>query len=286
MRYRIIGIDLDGTLLDGSGRVSQRNREAICAAHEAGAVVVPCTGRGWIESRHLLAPIPDLDIGVFVTGAQVSEVSTGRLLDGARFDPNVAMDVIKQLQHLPEAVLTFRDRQHGEHDYLITGEGELTDNTLWWFDFHNVAVIRQRIVEVSDLGEILRIGCVADGQRLRAVVDRLRSTMGDQIEAHSFAAIQQSDTVDGLHVMEVFARGVDKWRGLSWIARRHQVGADQVAAIGDQVNDLSMLIRAGCGIAMANAAEEVQSAADYVTGSNDDDGVAWAIEKLISSQWG
>lgn len=285
MRYRIIGIDLDSTLLDAEGQLSEENRAAVRAAQDTGAIVVPCTGRGWVESKQMLGGVPGLGLGVFVTGAVVFDIAAQRVAHLSPIDPSVALEVINHLRDLPDAVLVFCHAERAGHDYLVTGNGRVSENTSWWFRLNDIAVRHQRHVNVGDLQHTLRIGCVAPDGRVRPAMDRLRAAMGGRICLHSFPAVQMPGDGQELHVLEVFAPAVDKWAGLSWIAGQAGIEVGQIAAIGDGINDLSMLAEAGCGIAMANGIDEVRSKADYVTASNDDHGVAHAIEQLLSGAW-
>jgi hydroxymethylpyrimidine pyrophosphatase-like HAD family hydrolase len=89
----------------------------------------------------------------------------------------------------------------------------------------------------------------------------------------------------GLHVMEIFAPGVDKWTGIRQMMADWRLTAEQVAAIGDDINDLELVREAGLGVAMANAIEAVKAVADVHTGSHDEDGVAQFIDRLLDGQF-
>ena len=286
--YGIIALDLDGTLLDGGGKISAANRAAIAAAQAAGVLVVPNTGRSWRESRKVLRqfPVPDDgQVGVFVTGAAISDVATGKTVDSAVIEPQLAMQIVTHLADLPEAVLVFRDAELAGHDYLVTGRGMLSANTQWWFQSTAATVRFQSRVKLVDLQHTLRVGIVADGEQASAVARWLSETMGDSVLVQSFEAVQPTRQSQSVHVLEVFARGVDKWRGLDWIARRHGVEPARIAVIGDGVNDLAAIRLAGCGIAMGNADDDVKTAADRITSDCHNDGVAHAIEQLLTGRW-
>ncbi|MCX5662840.1 MAG: HAD-IIB family hydrolase [Planctomycetota bacterium] len=286
MRYRMIGIDMDGTLLDRRGRVSEENRAAIAQAQAAGVVVVPCTGRAWSEASPLLRDVSGLDRGVFVGGAAVSEIATGRSLDLAVFEPHVAMELVDALFHLPEAVLVFQDAALAGHDYLVTGRGELSANTRWWFEFTKATPVFKATVTQEDLRHALRIGIVSDTGRMEAVTRDMRERFASRVVMQSFAAVQMPGTTGAMHVLEIFASGVDKWRGLRWLADQMGIEAEAVAAIGDEINDVAMIQAAGCGIAMGNAVPAVKAVADHVTLDCAEAGVAHAIRKLLSGAWG
>lgn len=285
MPPRLIGIDLDGTLLDGRGAVSPANRRAIARAFEAGVMVVPCTGRGWREASAALVDVERLGWGVYVTGAMVAEIASGRSVDFATFEPNLAREVVQFLAGEPEAVLVYREHNEAGHDYLVTGQGELTANTRWWFEITGAMVHFQSDYSGSALHNALRIGLVSSGNRVPGLRESLRQAFGERVLVQSFKAIHDDDADKSVHVLEVFPAGVNKWRGLGWIARQYGIDPAQVAAIGDEINDLAMLREAGCGIAMANAAAAAKHEARYVTEANTDDGVARAIDRLLTGQW-
>lgn len=285
MRYRLLALDLDGTLLGRSGRPSAANLAAVARAQEAGCLVAPCTGRAWREARLALTDFPSPEIGVFVTGAAVSDLTTGRTVDLACIEPHLALEVVERLVDLPEAVLICQDADLTGHDYLVTGRGTLTPNTQWWFQSTGARVRFERRADPDLLHHTLRVGIVADARRVWEVTERLKRDMGQQVEMHYFEAVQQPDPKLNMYVMEVFARGVDKWRGLTWIAGQRGIRPEQIAVIGDEINDIAMLKGAGCGIAMGNAIDSVKQAADHVTGDCDADGVAQAIDALMDERW-
>ncbi|MFP4223096.1 MAG: HAD-IIB family hydrolase [Phycisphaeraceae bacterium] len=285
MKYRLLGLDLDGTLLDDRGRVSRANRDALARAEEAGLKVVPCTGRGWRESRDVLGDLPGLDIGVFVTGAAVVSLPEGTAVDLSIIEPHLAMEITEFLATEPEAVLVYREPGLAGYDYLVTGQGELNASTEWWFKQSRATVHFQNRIDLESMHHALRIGLVAEARRLPELSQRLAKHFGDRVLLHHFEVFQQDGPNASIHVLEVFAAGTDKWRGLSWIAQERGIPAEEIAAIGDSVNDLSMLEQAGCGIAMRNASDDARRCARCVTEANTHDGVARAIDRLLDGTW-
>lgn len=290
MRYRLIGIDLDGTLLDRHGRVSRRNLEALAAAKRAGVRVVPCTGRAWSEARRAIDELnehPDagVDAGVFVGGAAINDVRTGKPLDTADMDAKLAREIVMELHELPEAVLVFRDADRAGHDYLVTGQGSLSANTRWWFEHTQARVHFKKHPTHDDLLHSLRVGIVTGERRMKLVADRLAGHFGPRVVLQWFKAVQMPNPDQSVCVLDVFSAGVDKWRGLQWMAAKHGIDESQIAAIGDEVNDLAMLRAAGCSIAMGNAIEDARRIARYTTLDHNDSGVAHAIENLLAGRW-
>lgn len=286
MKYQMLAIDLDGTLLGADGQVSAANRAAVLRAVEAGLRVVPCTGRAWRESRRFLRPlIHAMPVGVFVTGSVLNETESGRALDVIGFDPDLAHRVIRSLYDLPDAVLVFRESSLAGHDYLVTGDGAVTANTRWWFEATDVTVHHQPDPGPEHLDHILRIGLVAGVESLKQASERLGNGLTGQIYWHHFAAIPVPAPDGPLHVLEVFPEGIDKWMGLQRLAARWGIEPTAIATIGDEINDVSMVRHAGCGIAMANAHPKTLEAARYTTRSCDEDGVAHAIDRILAGDW-
>ena len=151
MNYRLLAIDLDGTLLCPQGKLSRENLDAIADAQAAGLTVVPCTGRGWREAKSILDQVPNLGVGVFVTGAAVTDVPTGRTRHFTALDPDTAAELIDLLKDEPQAVLAYREPNRVGHEYLVTGHGQLTPNSQWWFAFTGAVVHTQRHVTPADL---------------------------------------------------------------------------------------------------------------------------------------
>ncbi len=285
MRYRLIALDLDGTLLNPQGCISAANRRAIERAQQAGALVAPCTGRSWRESRQALRDFPNPGPGVFVTGAMVADVATGRAHDLAMVEPHVALEIVSHLADLPEAVLVCQDRALAGQDYLITGRGQINANTQWWFAQCDMKVRFAARITVDDLHHCLRVGVVASGARVKAMNELIRQRLGEQVSMQHFRVQVGAMLDDDIHLLEIFGPQVDKWRGLRWLAQQHDIAPEQIAAIGDDVNDLAALANAGCGVAMGNAVEAARAAARHQTRSNDADGVAYALDQMLAGAW-
>lgn len=285
MRYRLIAIDLDGTLLCPDGKVSEENRGALHAAHEAGALIVPCTGRGWRESQSVFASVPDVELGVFNTGAMVVGLTTGRTHDSARFGVGLAEQIIALMSQSDEAVLLYTDANATGYDYIVTGRGEPTKNTLWWFEQCGLRWAVQPALEPAVLEHVVRVGAIALADRAASAVADLRKRFGGAIEAFSFEALQDPGATEPSHIIECFAAGVTKWRGIEYVAGQHGITPDEVAVIGDQINDVPMFEQAGCAVAMGNAIPAIKDAAHYHTLTNDEHGVAHAIQKMLDGDW-
>lgn len=286
MRYRLLGIDLDGTLFDSTGRAPRANVEAIAQAKAAGMIVALCTGRGWKESRSAVEALDHRGPLVLANGALISEPDTGRTLHRAVIEPHLSRPVVDHLAALNEAVLILLDPAECEHDYLVVQPDKLTRNTRWWFNFVGATWREVERASDEDLHHAVRIGIVGPASRMPPVQSSLERRFEEQVFVQHFMAVAES-AADGeaIHVLEVFAPGVNKWAALRMVAEDHGIAASEVAAVGDHINDVDMIRGAGCGIAMANAVDAVQAVANRRTASNDEAGVALAIERLLRGEW-
>jgi 5-amino-6-(5-phospho-D-ribitylamino)uracil phosphatase len=290
MKYRLIAIDLDGTLLDPHGRISRQNLDAVAKARDTGALIVPCTGRSWAEARGPIAQLKDAgrddhDTGIFVGGAIVTRLTDGSTINSADMDGTLAVDLVEHLYHGPEAILVFRDANRAKHDYLITGHGKLSANSRWWFEHTDVRIHIQNPITPDHLTHTLRIGVVTTTKRMHVIAASLKPRFDGRITFQSFAGVQKPEDPDSMHVLEIFAPGVDKWRGIKHLAETHNIPVNQIAAIGDEINDVAMLKNAGLSVAMANAVPESKAVAKQHTLSNHEHGVAHALNKILAGEW-
>jgi hypothetical protein len=123
----------------------------------------------------------------------------------------------------------------------------------------------------------IRLGIVAPPAEVARVHEELERKFGERIFFHRIFV--QSANVE---VLEIFDPAVNKWEGILHVARLHGLQPEQIIAIGDDVNDLPMLTKAGLGVAMGNARDEIKSAAKRVIGSNREEGLAVFLEELVA----
>jgi len=285
MKYELLGIDVDGTLLNPQGLVSHVNRQAIKTLQTAGVHVVPCTGRSCREAQAVLQDVPGLIQGVFVTGASVSDMINGTCLNTAEIEPPLVAELIDFLDDTASTILCFREASRAGHDYLIAGQGPIDPSLQTWFEITGATVHVTRHVTPQEMHHVLRLSLAVRSNTIPAITQNIQQRFGHRVLVHACPALNMPNLSSPLYIVEIFARGVDKWRGLSWVATQRQVPSDRIAVIGDQINDLAMIRSAGCGIAMGNAVDSVQQIADRQTHSNAQDGVAYAIEQILNEKW-
>jgi len=185
----------------------------------------------------------------------------------------------------PESVLVFQNSQQTGHDFLITGGGRISPKLEKWIDITGASYQEQRNLTPDHLHHALRVGYIAAGPRIPELTKQIASQVGDKAIVHSFQAMHVDEPTQAVYLFEAFAAGVNKWRGIQTIANELNIPTKRIACIGDEVNDLAMLENAGCAIVMDNGIDEAKARAQHITKSNREDGVAYAIEKLLNETW-
>jgi 5-amino-6-(5-phospho-D-ribitylamino)uracil phosphatase len=277
-KYRMIAIDLDGTLLSPHGSVTERTKSAVHQALSAGLLVCFATGRNWTESKTVLDAVAHYDTAVFVGGAMVIDTKQQLTLHRTVMQPQLAAEVCAFFESRGLAALALQDTGTAGVDYLITANVPLDDAMLKWIRVTHAAVHRPE----PNLGSYshehtIRVGIVGKPEKTATVERELRDQFGSRIVCHSVNVL-----AFGVDVIEVFDPAVNKWEGVLHVARRHGIDRSQIIAIGDDVNDLPMIRNAGLGVAMGNARPEVRAAADRIIGTNEEEGLARFLEELVN----
>jgi len=295
VRYALLAIDLDGTLLDSRGRVSERNRAAVLAARDAGARVIVCTGRGLAECRHVLDAIGQRDPVVVAGGSIIADPASGRTLHRFSVPESLVERAVHRLIEHKHPALVLKDPGEAGYDYLVVhGEAEhpLDPVTRWWFDSMNVRVRYARRLDEDEHPEhTVRVGACGLSGTLASIKADLAGLTGDDAHIHHFPAVvaphhvKQTDDGQVLHILELFNPTANKWSAISRLASGWEITPSQIAAIGDEINDVSMIRGAGLGVAMGNAVPPVRDAATRHTTRNDEDGVADAIGHMLRGTW-
>ncbi len=292
--YDLLAVDIDGTLADSSGRVPRENAAALRRAMDAGIEVVLCTGRSRAESLFAIEAIGPTRAMVAAGGSMVVDPGSGETLHRFAMHERVVRGVVDRLTDEGHAALVLKDGTVSPVDYLVvTRNGATIDPvTTWWFETLGVS-----FAEVGSLDEdehpewTVRVGACAPSSRTLPIRDDLLGAFGEHVLFHSFPAVVAPEHVkdDGgggtYHVVEAFDRDAHKWSGIAWLCERLGIDPRRTAAIGDQINDVSMIEQAGLGIAMGNAVDEIRGIADVHTATNDECGVALAVDRLLAGEW-
>lgn len=261
---KMITIDLDGTLLRSDGSVSDRTVRTLQAARDKGVVVAIATGRMYQTARPYgeRLGLGDSPLLLFA-GGLIETLESKKILfqqviprEWAQELADLALRRGWQLQtYIDDVLRAARD------DEWIRDYERITHSKAYICgdDFYHVQ---------GDCNKLLSRGGHDDLVARKALIEK---TFPGR-----FNVLFSAPTF-----LEIMPQGVDKGEGIRRLGELYGIGTDEIMALGDSQNDLDMLKAAGFPVAMANAAEEVKAAAAYVTASNDDDGVAAAVEKFV-----
>jgi len=268
--YRAIATDLDGTLLGSDGVVSARTRTAVLAAEDAGMTVVIATGRPprWIAP--IVDQLGDRGLVVCANGAAVYDPSRHELVRRTELSPDTLVAVIDDLADaFPDAIVGLEQGFDFAIDEAIK-ETPLLLRGSWNLEGLHVGPIRSFLDEPA-LKLIVRLPPPAQP----GTADAVQSVIGARgLVTHS---VDES-------FLEVSHPSVHKAAAVEALLVDSGIAASGVVAFGDMPNDLELIRWAGLGVAVANAHPLLQEAADEITASNDDDGVAMVIERLLGEQ--
>lgn len=266
---RLIASDLDGTLLRRDRTVSDRTRAAIAAAQAAGIVVAIATARHPLSAARFAAEAGVSGLAICVNGAIVYDLAGQCIVHQHDLPAGAAAGVIRGLRTtIPDVAFGF---VRGMDFACEPAYAELATD-----EDHG-----RRLADVPQ-GDALELLHPAP---TKMVVRHHRHTPADLHSAISELGLDTHEaTLSGAPFVDVVAQGISKASALREIAADMGIGPDQVMAFGDAHNDLQMLRWAGHAVTVANAHPDVLAEVPAVTASNDDDGVALAIERLLANQ--
>jgi len=281
LAYRLLAVDVDGTLMDSRNELPAANREALQRAHKAGLYVCICTGRSLTETGEVLDQIGlDLDAGVFVFGAVVSDLNNRRTLRRSPIARSVADRLVTFFRQRDYPVLCLHDADQAGFDYLVVHGGRNTESCERWLS-QTPTRVERRDEWTPGSNDPLRLSVIEEPQAAQGLLTDLAAAFPNgQIKCNPIYAPNY-----GLHVVECFSPEVNKWHGLCGLLERWNIMPTEVVAVGDDVNDVEMITHAGLGVAMGNAVPAVCKAAKAHAPTNDQCGLAQAIDAVLAGQW-
>lgn len=294
-RYDMLALDLDGTVLDRASKVRPAVAEAIEKARRAGMTVVVCTGRGLAESREAIDAIGQVDPVIVAGGSIIADPTTNRTIHRFSMHPTLTARLTTALLDSGHPVLVLKDPSAAGYDYLVvTGRRKLTLDpvTQWWFEEMAVSIrLATDVTRDPHPEHTVRVGVCAPASELAMLEQRVLAEFDETVVVHNFPAVVAPDDATHwaggavAHILECFDARADKWNAVRHLADERGIEPSRIAAVGDQVNDVTMIRGAGLGIAMGNAIEAVRAVAKQQTTSNEEEGVARAIGMVLSGEW-
>ena len=263
----MIVLDLDGTLTNEKKEVTPRTHSALMKAQTMGVKVVLASGRPTYGITPLAAQLKLKDYGGFIlayNGGRVIDCATGDTVFNQELNPDLVPTLHNEAKAAGMEILTYQ------------GEGIAATNTRNKYVLHEAFINKMPVVQYDDFPRqvefpINKCLIVGDPKPLHQLELRLATRMQGRILVYRSSGF----------FLECVPMGIEKSQSLARLISDLGIGREEMIAIGDGYNDKGMIEYAGLGVAMANASTEVQDAADYITYSNEEDGVAHVIEKFI-----
>lgn len=287
--YKLVAIDLDGTMLNQYGVVTQNTKETIQKVQENGTEVIIASGRPLDSIKSIAKEIKSEKYFISGNGAIIYDVANNEIIYENILKKQKALDIIriceensiyyniytekeiiaKSLQcnvlyyHKENAYKEDEDKTHiniveNVYDYIADREVKIVKITICDSNKMIFNSIMRKLKEVEEI-EVLEVSHMS------------RKTIRQGTEE---IPIEYFYT-------EISAKNVDKWNAIEFLKEKMQIKTEEIVAIGDNVNDKKMIEKAGLGIAMGQSTPEIKEIAKMVTASNNEEGVAQALNTII-----
>ena len=271
MKYKLLVLDVDGTLLNNEKQISKRTLSALLKVQHMGIRIVLASGR---PTSGLIPLANALELGNFggfilsYNGCQVIKADNGEVMFERRINPEQIPYLEKKSRKNNFSIFTYHD------DYILTDNAS-DPHIRREAELNNLKIVEEE--EFSIAIDFAPCKCVLvsdDEEALRGLENHWKRRLDGVLDVFPSEP----------YFLEVVPCGVDKANTLALLMEQLGVTREEVIAFGDGVADVTMLQLAGKSVAMGHAPDSVKVCADYVTASNEEDGVAQAVEKLILSE--
>ena len=267
MDYKLIAVDLDGTLTNSKKEISPRNRYALLEAQQKGKRVIITSGRHPIGVQPIADDLMLDRYGGYImsfNGGKIINCTTGQTIVSKEFPREYLSDVVTVLSDFNVTVITWDDKKifanNKVNDYTYVEQEVLKTDMVVVDDF---------VSEIKfDINKLLIAG---EPDELDTCQTLLKKRYDGLLDIYKSAP----------YFLEIMPFGISKGAMLAQLLPQLGIQREELIAFGDHYNDMTMIGYAGMGVAMANGEEEVKKIASYICESNDEDGVAKTIEKFV-----
>lgn len=272
MSYKLIATDMDGTLLNSQNKITDRNKEAILEALEAGVKVILCTGRIFTSALYYAKSL-ELDTPIIAcNGAYIGEQDKSKII----YEEPISLQTFRKIVEIAEEEKMYYHFYDDSTFYARELNDTIMNYMNWNKERDEMDRIDIRIAEnpldaiEKENSKVYKIVFVDENRRkLKNFRKKISTIEGIEVVSSWWSNI------------EIMNEGVSKGKALNKLCEMLNISMDEVIAIGDNENDIPMLKTAGLGVAMKNGEEEAKEAADYIADTNDESGVGKIIEKFI-----
>jgi hypothetical protein len=270
--YKMIAMDMDGTLLTDNKQITERTKKVINLASKKGVKIAVCTGRIFASARIYAEAIGTKTPVIASNGAYIRDKDTNKVIYEKYLKTNEVLrlaELTKGYGFYPHFYtyntimsekMVFSSKNYNEWNKVLPDDAKI-----------NIVIcssLKDKVLEYN--GKIIKM-VVASDEGIR--INELRNKIQNESNLSVVSSFPNS--------FEVMPYGTSKGNGVKILADKYNISPEEVICVGDSENDISMIQYAGLGIAMGNATEDVKMAADYITDTNENEGVAKAIERFV-----
>ncbi|NOZ23591.1 MAG: HAD family phosphatase [Planctomycetes bacterium] len=278
MRFKLIALDIDGTLLNSRKQIGPRTKQALHDAAAAGIKIVLCTGRRYRSTLPILDLLGIKPIVVVHGGSLVKDSRTHETIYKHGLPFKLAEAILVFLKKYDVSPLVILDAFPHGPDFVIEDDRAGKPEFLRYIQGASGHYLVSREFANVPRKKMLEIALFDKMGSLTTLLHSLKQEFRTRITAHVLLFGSYRNQCDCL---EIFDRGTSKWNALIHVAQQFGITDGEIIAAGDDVNDLEMIEKAGFGIAMGNARDELKEVADLVTGTYDEEGVADFVEQIL-----
>lgn len=266
MKYKMIVTDLDDTLLTSNGTISEENKQAIIKAQESGIKFVLASGRPTFAMKHL---VKELQLDKF--GSYIITYNGAMIVDCKDFNEIFTHNLLQEDIH---SLYNF-SKENGVEIITYIGDDIISETKSEYVDVE-ITLTKMNFKKVDSFKHSVEISapkCIMleEPQYLEKVQNILKKNHGDKY----------SIAISKPYFLEVTKKDVDKGQTLLRLAKDLDINPEEIIAVGDSYNDVTMLQVVGLPVAVENAKEELKSIAKFITTSNENHGLKTVIEKYI-----
>lgn len=272
---RLLAVDIDGTLLDSQFQVTPANRDALGAARARGIEILLVTGRRFSFARPIAAQLP-LDAHLIVNNGALIKALDGRTFYRRLLPRVTAARVLEAAAAWRRRALLLFDRT-GRGEVLVESLDPAHEPVAGYFARNRDAILLVDSFEEHLLEDPIQVLYAGPLEEMRQLALHLAES---ELAAEISVALAEYPRRN-FTLLDVLACGCTKGAALAWWARQRRIRREEIMAIGDNWNDREMFEFSGLAVVMGNSSEELRGAGWPVTLSNDESGVAAAIEKYI-----
>ncbi len=275
MVYRLLAVNIDGTLLQSNGRLNKSTKEAIDYVHQKGVHVALVTSRNYHSAKKVAKALKINPMIVAQQGAFVG-ASMEKPIMVKRISEELTAELVQMLEKTTCQILLIHEK------YSLGNRVNLPENLLgksvMYLNDQNIYAQNY----VDDISEELVDQPMAPTKM--DIIFPEKSDRNDMLKLIKKMFPEVDVLLHSGHKLTIVPKGVSKWSGVLYLADHLEVKRTEIVSIGDGLDDMEMIAGSGLGVAMGNADEEVRKVAKWVTRSNDQDGVAYMLREFFRKQ--